>query len=120
MSRRKGRGGRQGRKQQRPPFRLQLNGDDGTVIVLDLPGITRGQFDRVAQFARVGEIHDPVIMRFIRAFSTAIGHDIDAQPWTDADTVAFLREYGLMSEKGWTPLEDAELALLLEEGVGHV
>ncbi len=83
-----------------------------------LEGITRREYERVRVLARAGEIHDPLIMKLIRAFSAVVGHDVDAnpEPWSDAATIEFLRWLEFVPEGEWTGLDDVELARLAGGG----
>ena len=77
-----------------------------------LEGITEREYARVKDLARAGDIHDPLIMKFIRAFARQVGHDLDSypDPWTDRQTIECLRWLGFVPEGQWTALDDIEFA----------
>ncbi|MET7775364.1 hypothetical protein ABZU94_13925 [Streptomyces mirabilis] len=118
MSRRKGRKRRQ-RPAQRPgDVYLRIEGGPADGLRVKVPGFTADQYGQVQELAQAGRIHDPLIMRFIRAFASTIGHDIDASPaqWTDVDTLELLRWLEFVPETEWTALDDVEFAQLLGGG----
>ncbi|WP_381562910.1 hypothetical protein [Streptomyces eurythermus] len=80
---------------------------------LRVPGFTAAQYRHVRELARAGDIRHPLVGRFVRAVGLSIGHDIaaDPTPWTDVDTVEFLRWLDMVPGGKWTALDDAEVAL---------
>jgi hypothetical protein len=77
-----------------------------------LEGISQREYARVKELAQAGDIHDLLIMKFIRAFARQVGHDLDAypDPWTDDQTIECLRWLGFVPEGKWTALDDIEFA----------
>ena len=108
------------RKKERKPRRRSAEHDGAVFLKFDnagearvrLEGITQREYARVRELARVGGIHDPLVMKFIRAFARQVGHDLDGcpDPWTDAQTIECLRWLGFVPEGEWTALDDLELA----------
>ncbi|MGW5427916.1 hypothetical protein ACWET9_11950 [Streptomyces sp. NPDC004059] len=115
MSRRKGRKGRQQAAQRRGKVFLEFDGGGADGLRLKVPGFSAAQYRHVRELARAGDIRHPLIARFVQAVGQSIGHDVaaDPTPWTDADTVEFLRWLGMVSAGEWTALDDAEAALLM-------
>lgn len=118
MSRRKGR-----KRRQRPAERpgdvfLRIEGGAGDGLRLKVPGFTAQQYERVRELAQAGQIGDPLIMRFVRAFASTIGHDVDADPagWTDVDSLELLRWLEFVPGDEWTALDDIELARMAGGG----
>ena len=97
---------------QRGNVFLRFEGGAGDGAKVTLRGFTANQYRQVLGLARAGRIHDPLFMRFIRAFSEAIGHDLDAASWTDAETVELLRWLEVVPGDEWTALDDIEFATL--------
>ncbi|MFJ7229815.1 hypothetical protein ACIQVF_09750 [Streptomyces tendae] len=116
MSRSKARKGRQKRQQQDDAVFLRF--DNAGEARVRLEGITRREYERVQALARAGDIHDPLIMKLVRAFSAVVGYDIDGspEPWSDAATIEFLRWLEFVPEGEWTGLDDIELAGLAGGG----
>ena len=116
MSRHKSRKAR--RRQRERDAGVFLRFDNAGDARVRLEGITRREYERVQILARAGDIHDPLIMKFIRAFATQVGHDIDAHPdeWNDEATIDFLRWLEFVPEGEWTALDDAEFASLAGGG----
>ncbi|MEU0588264.1 hypothetical protein [Streptomyces sp. NPDC006132] len=114
------------RRKPRKARRRQRERDAGVFLRFDnagdarvrLEGITQREYERVQALAQAGDIHDPLIMKFIRAFATQVGHDIDAHPdgWSDAATIEFLRWLEFVPEGEWTALDDLELAKMTGGG----
>jgi hypothetical protein len=79
-----------------------------------LEGITQREYGRVKELAQAGDIRDPLVMKFIRAFAAQVGQDLDAlpDPWSDRNTIECLRWLGFVPEGEWTALDDIELAAL--------
>lgn len=111
MSRRKGRARRTQAVGRRRGVALRIEGDgsmDG--VEVRLPGFSPEQYERVRALARAGRLEEPLLLKFVRAFSEAIGHDADAQRWTAADTGELLRWLNLAPEPRTT--------IVLAEGEG--
>jgi hypothetical protein len=118
MSRHKPRKARRRQRERERDAGVFLRFDNAGDARVRLEGITRRECERVQALAQAGDIHDPLIMKFIRAFATQMGHDIDAHPdeWTDAATIEFLRWLEFVPEGEWTALDDVELARLVGGG----
>lgn len=114
MSRRKVRKRRQKPVQRPGAVFLKIEGGAGDGMRVKVPGFTAPQYRRVKELAGAGRIGDALIMQFVRAFASTIGHDVDAQPqpWTDADTLALLRWLEFVPETDGTALDDPEPARL--------
>jgi hypothetical protein len=113
VSRRKGRKGRQQPAQRRGKVFLQIEGGDASGLRLKVPGFSAAQYRHVRELARAGEIRHPLIARFVQAVGESIGYDVTAGPWTETDTVEFLRWLDMVPAGQWTALDDAEVALLI-------
>ncbi|MCX4699533.1 hypothetical protein [Streptomyces sp. NBC_01373] len=122
MSRRKQRKPRKQRRERaEQPGRvfLTFEDDDGVVGRVELPGFTELQCRKVQSCAQVGDIHNPLVMRFIRAFGGIIGYDFDspdAAEWTDETTVGVLRWLNFVPDTEWTGLDDVEFARMTGGG----
>lgn len=81
-----------------------------------LPGVTTVEYGRVRDLAQAGLIHDPLVMRFVRAFADVVGRidgqSVDLEDWSDAETIGFLRWLDFVPGDEWTALDDVELAHL--------
>lgn len=114
MSRRRGNKGR--RRSARRPGRvfLELDGGAADGLTLKVPGFTADQYWRVRELAAAGDIGHPLIVRFVQAVGESVGHDVAAgpAPWTELDTVKFLRWLDMVPAGEWTGLDDVEAALL--------
>jgi len=111
------------KRRQRPAQRpgdvyVEIEGGAGDGLRLKVPGLDTRQYERVKELAQAGRIDDPLVMRFVRAFASTIGHDIDANPapWTDLDTALLLRWLEVVPGGEWTGLDDIELARLAGGG----
>ena len=112
MSRRKARKTRRGRS--RGDAGVFLKFDNAGDARVRLEGITQREYGRVKELAQAGDIRDPLVMKFIRAFAAQVGQDLDAlpDPWSDRNTIECLRWLGFVPEGEWTALDDIELAAL--------
>ncbi|MEU0428513.1 hypothetical protein ABZ235_33915 [Streptomyces canus] len=110
MSRRKARKPRRSRPER--PGDVYLQFDTAENVRVRLPGFTAVEYAAVRELAQAGNIHDPLVMKLVRAFGAVIGYDVDAHAdeWADTDTIQFLRWLEFVPEDVWTGLDDVELA----------
>lgn len=110
MSRKKARKPR--RKHTQRPGRVFVQTAHGDTVLM--PGVNAEEYRRVKELAERGDILDPDVLRFIRAFADLIGASLDFEGWTDADMAEFLvyvlRWMNFVPEDEWTALDDLEVA----------
>lgn len=90
-------------------------------FAVHLPGVTTAEYRRVRELADAGQIHDPLVVKFVRAFARLTNSQAADLPWTADDLGGFLRWLGFTDADAWTAVDDAELyALLRGEGASDV
>jgi len=92
---------------------LRIERAPGVSVEIVLPGYTSGQYRQAQARAQAGDYRAPELWQLVEAMSAAIGHDLDASLWGDADFLKFLAYVGLVDETEWGAADDAALAKLL-------